>query len=409
MRSKPVFMLQQLPVLLRQPVFLRLVTEARTGTFFPRPAELRGQPAVSQGGFMDLGPSRSLWLRYGVALLTVALAVPLTAFCFTLGHGSSAFFFAAVMISAWYGGFGPGFLTTALSALALDFFFLPPLPALGTGLDEGMRLGVFVVVAFLIGTLAAREKRRREDLQEQGQQKDRFLAVLAHELLSPLSASLNALLLLRLRGTEDLALKEAQDMMGRQLHQMACLINDVLDVSRISAGKLPLHRERIELAEAAARAVETIRPLVDARGHRLELDLPGEGLCLEADPTRLQQILVNLLSNAAKYTEPGGHIRLTAAREGGEIALRVRDSGIGIPPDVLPHVFEPFIQAESGSGGGLGIGLSLVRSLVDMHGGRVTASSPGPGHGSEFVVRLPAPGGPCRAKDHGLRKAARVS
>lgn len=357
---------------------------------------------------MNFRPSRSRWLPYGIALLTVALAVPLTFFFFPVGHSSSALFFAAVIVSAWYGGLGPGFLATALSALALDFFFLPPLYAPDTGMTESVRLGVFVLVSFLISALNAWEKRRREDLREQGQQKDRFLAVLAHELLNPLSASLNALLLQRLSGTDALAVKEAQDVMGRQLQHMARLINDVLDVSRISAGKLPLHKEPIEVAAAVARAVESVRPLVDARGHHLELDLPSEGLCLEADPTRLQQVLVNLLSNAAKYTEPGGRICVAGARQGREIVLRVRDTGIGISPQMLPRVFDLFVQAEDGSQGGLGIGLGLVRSLVEMHGGRVTASSAGPGRGSEFVVRLPAPAGPCQEKDREMRKAALV-
>jgi CheY-like chemotaxis protein/two-component sensor histidine kinase len=171
------------------------------------------------------------------------------------------------------------------------------------------------------------------------------------------------------------------------------LVDDLLDVARIARGKIELQKEVVELTTVVARAVETSRPLIDARKHDLTVSLPAEPVRLEADPARLAQVLINLLNNAAKYTEEGGRIWLTAERERCGVTLRVRDTGVGIPPEVLPHVFGLFTQEERSlarSQGGLGIGLSLVRGLVEMHGGSVEATSPGVGRGSEFTVRLPA-------------------
>jgi CheY-like chemotaxis protein/two-component sensor histidine kinase len=182
-------------------------------------------------------------------------------------------------------------------------------------------------------------------------------------------------------------------MVERQVKHLARLVDDLLDVSRITQGSIRLRKEAVELGTVIERAIEATRPLIDSRAHSLKVQLPTDPIHLEADPTRLEQILANLLNNAAKYTMPGGQIRVTAAVEGGEAVVRVRDNGIGVPPDVLERVFEPFVQSEGSlarSEGGLGIGLTLVRSLVEMHGGSVEAHSPGLGQGSEFVVRLPA-------------------
>jgi CheY-like chemotaxis protein/two-component sensor histidine kinase len=170
------------------------------------------------------------------------------------------------------------------------------------------------------------------------------------------------------------------------------LVDDLLDVSRVMRGKIELRHEPIELADVIARGVETVGPLIELQGHRLELAVPDESLPLNADPVRLGQVVSNLLTNAAKYTEPGGRIRVTAAREGDEVVLGVEDSGIGIPAETLPHVFDLFVQAENAATraqGGLGIGLTLVKNLVELHGGTVAATSAGAGRGSRFVVRLP--------------------
>jgi CheY-like chemotaxis protein/two-component sensor histidine kinase len=181
-------------------------------------------------------------------------------------------------------------------------------------------------------------------------------------------------------------------MMERQLGMMVRLIDDLLDISRITSGKLQLRQELVELASAVRGAVEAARPSIEAQSHELTLTLPPECLYLDADPIRLAQLLSNLLTNAAKYTEKGGHIWLTAERHAGEVRLSVRDTGIGIAAEHLPHVFEMFSQVSSvleRSQGGLGIGLSLVKGLVELHGGRVQAQSDGLGMGSEFIVRLP--------------------
>ena len=184
-------------------------------------------------------------------------------------------------------------------------------------------------------------------------------------------------------------------MMERQLKQMVRLVDDLLDVSRITTGKLELRKERVDLASVLRDAVEASRPLIDRGGHELTVTLPPGPVLLDADPTRLAQVFLNLLNNAAKYSERGGHIRLSVERDGSEVVVSVRDTGIGIPAAHLPHVFEVFVQVDTAwqrAQGGLGIGLSLVKEFVGLHGGRVEAHSDGPGKGSEFVVRLPAAG-----------------
>jgi CheY-like chemotaxis protein len=182
-------------------------------------------------------------------------------------------------------------------------------------------------------------------------------------------------------------------MMERQVQLMARLVDDLLDVSRITRGKIELRKEPIELADVIARAVETARPLIDARKHQLRIDLEAKSLLVEGDMVRLAQVVANLLNNAAKYMAPEGRIWLKAGREGDHVVVRLRDAGIGIAPEMLPQVFDLFTQADhapSLSQGGLGIGLTLVRRLVEMHGGKVEAHSPGLGKGSEFVISLPA-------------------
>jgi PAS domain S-box-containing protein len=240
-------------------------------------------------------------------------------------------------------------------------------------------------------------RERAAELAEADRHKNEFLALLGHELRNPLAPIRNALQVMRLGGTDrPEAGAWVQDMLERQVGHLVRLVDDLLDVSRISQGKLNLQKERVELATVVAQAVETCGPLLVARRHTLDVALGREPVRLEADPTRLAQVVANLLTNAAKYTPEGGHITLTTERDGGEVVLRVRDNGIGIRPDMLPRVFDLFTQAERTlhhSQGGLGIGLTLVKSLVEMHGGTVSAHSAGPGRGSEFVVRLPwAPG-----------------
>jgi PAS domain S-box-containing protein len=243
------------------------------------------------------------------------------------------------------------------------------------------------------------ERRRLEDslrklaadLSEAGRRKDEFLATLAHELRNPLAPIRNALQIIRLSPAPQ-AREQASALMERQLGQMVRLVDDLLDVSRISQGKLELRREQVQLAAVVSSAVDTSRPLIDHLGHDLTVTLPEQPIIVEADFTRLAQVISNLLNNSAKYMERGGHIWLSAERQGSEVLLSVRDSGIGIAPDQLPHIFQMFSQVDSSlerSQGGLGIGLTLVRRLVEMHGGSIEARSEGLGKGAEFVVRLP--------------------
>ena len=235
-------------------------------------------------------------------------------------------------------------------------------------------------------------------LADLDRRKDEFLAMLSHELRNPLAPILNAALLLRLHsnrnrlhGIENPVLQQSATIIERQVGQLARIVDDLLEVSRITTGRIQLHQERISVSVVVENAVATVRSLIDQRKHELTVSLPPQPIWLHADAARLEQVVVNLLTNAAKYTDPGGHISLTVQREGDEAVLRVRDTGVGIAPEILPRIFDLFTQAERSldrSQGGLGIGLALVQRLVELHGGKVTASST-LGQGSEFVVRLP--------------------
>ena len=229
-------------------------------------------------------------------------------------------------------------------------------------------------------------------LREADRRKDEFLATLAHELRNPLAPIHNSLQILKIPTLDAATAEGTRKMLERQVHHLVRLVDDLLDVSRVMRGKIDLRLERVELATVVARAVETVQSLIEARRHELTVRLPPESLLLHADPVRLTQIVANLLTNAAKYTGAKGRIGLTARREGGEAVLQVEDTGIGIAQDMLAKVFELFFQVDhtvTKSQGGLGIGLTLVKKLVEMHHGLVEARSAGLGQGSEFVVRLP--------------------
>jgi signal transduction histidine kinase len=231
-----------------------------------------------------------------------------------------------------------------------------------------------------------------EALKEADRNKDEFLATLAHELRNPLAPIRNAL---HLMGLEQLSTRqhaESREMVRRQVDHMVRLVDDLLDVSRISSGKIALRLEHVDVAEFVARAVETCQPLLDARGVFLEVRLPSRSIAVRGDATRLVQLLGNILHNAAKYTERGGDVRVLVDQEGEQAVIAVRDNGIGIPPEMLPRIFNLFTQArpsDQRGDGGLGIGLALARRLAQMHHGSLTASSDGAGKGSTFVIRLP--------------------
>jgi signal transduction histidine kinase len=235
--------------------------------------------------------------------------------------------------------------------------------------------------------------RQAEELAAADRRKDEFLAVLGHELRNPLAPLQNGLELLALGGSDQALVTHARQVMERQLRHLVRLVDDLLDVARIRSGKIVLEIERVELATMVASAVELARPLIDARSHELHVILPPDILWTNADRIRLPQLLANLLNNAAKYTDEGGNITLSVAQLGTDVVVSVRDTGIGMDREAIGDIFELFAQAAGPAQtvqGGLGVGLSLARSIAELHGGLLTAHSEGLGKGSEFVLRLPA-------------------
>ena len=238
----------------------------------------------------------------------------------------------------------------------------------------------------------SRLKEAEQEAQEEVRRRDLFLATLSHELRNPLGAILNATRVMEREPLAEESVRAARDVVRRQSRQMACLLDDLLDVSRVTQGKIEIRQDVFDLRRTLEDAVQAVRPLVEAREQQLAVMVADNSLCVRGDASRLQQIQVNLLNNASKYTPTGGRIELRVEREENEVVIRVRDSGEGIPPEMLPRVFEMFVQSDASlarSDGGMGVGLTLVRMLVEMHGGTVAAHSDGPGKGSEFVVRLP--------------------
>jgi signal transduction histidine kinase len=241
--------------------------------------------------------------------------------------------------------------------------------------------------------IALDNARLYEKLREEDRRKDEFLAMLAHELRNPLAPISNAVHVLSADQPDPAKLVWAREVIGRQLRQLIRLVDDLLDVARITRGKIDLKIESVEVARVVAAAVETSRPTVDALQHELSVSLPPEPMRIRGDFTRVAQVLANIINNAAKYTDKGGRITVSAAREGAEVVFRIQDSGLGIPRELLSKIFEPFTQIGrtlDRAQGGLGIGLTLAQRLVEMQGGSVSAFSAGPDQGSEFTVRLPA-------------------
>ncbi|OAI46057.1 hypothetical protein AYO44_12045 [Planctomycetaceae bacterium SCGC AG-212-F19] len=319
----------------------------------------------------------------------------------------------AVFLASWYGGFPAGLLATALGVL-LGLAFAPT-PETRTQTPSSYRVPLLVfileglAISFSFGAMhKARRRLVRKQLQLEEENKQRrrveqelvdadrrkndFLATLAHELRNPLAPIAYSLEIMQHAKDDPVAVATAQETVKRQVRQMVRLVDDLLDVSRITRNKVELRKETVELAKVLQSAVETSHPLLAAAGHVLTVTQPAEPIVLDADPIRLAQVFANLLNNAAKYMDRGGKIWLTVERGGREAIVTVRDTGIGIPADMLPRIFEMFAQVDGAlerSQGGLGIGLCLVKWLTEMHGGRVEAQSDGPGQGSAFIVRLP--------------------
>jgi signal transduction histidine kinase len=287
-------------------------------------------------------------------------------------------------------------ISRAVESVALDA------RALAAGAPVTARRSPVTQVATLFESLreASRVQRDKElereravaALREADRRKDEFLAMLAHELRNPLAPLRNAIAVLARTLAAEATQRSAVAMADRQVRQLTRLVDDLLDVSRITQGKIALDRRPLAVSDAVTEAVEAIRPVLEQRGQRIALRLPPNSPVVAADSLRLAQVLENLLSNASKYTDPGGFVEVSVADTGEGVEIRVRDTGIGLPPEQLDRVFDLFTQVESGSDraqGGLGIGLSLVRNLVALHGGQVSAHSDGPGRGACFVVRLP--------------------
>ncbi len=248
-----------------------------------------------------------------------------------------------------------------------------------------------------LSALPVQMQLRVEELASANRRKDEFLAVLSHELRSPLSSIRHAVYLLGSEKSDAPARQRAQALIERQVGRMTRLVEEILEVSQITAGRMQLQRERIDLRVIVGAAIETLESEIHLRHHHLTVSLPDSPVWLQGDPGRLEQVLVNLLGNASKYTDPGGELAVRMHTQDGHASVRVRDSGIGIAADALPHIFDLFKRANEAQArcrAGLGIGLALVRPLVELHGGSVTAFSAGPGRGSEFTVRLPVEGGP---------------
>ncbi len=258
-------------------------------------------------------------------------------------------------------------------------------------------LRMLTLVSAITSALRARRrqyevKRLLEETKLAVEQRDQFLATLAHELRNPLAPIRNSLQIMRMMGCQTPVIAQAQEMMERQVCHMTRLLEDLLDVARISQGKIELRKERINLTSLVTHTVEAIRPLCDEQTHKLSVSLPSTPIWVDGDPTRLEQVLTNLLDNACKYTDRGGKIVIALEKNDSHACVRLSDNGSGIPPEKLPKIFDLFVQAErrlNRSQGGLGIGLTLVKKLVELHGGTVEAASDGPGRGSQFLVRLP--------------------
>lgn len=338
-------------------------------------------------------PRRAFMLaRWALPLATTGAALAVNAAIPGVHEAHAILFLAAVTVSTWYGGVGPGMLATGLSVVLLDYFFVGKIYSIDLGVDVDIELVAFVLAAMLINSLNLKRRRLEAALRLQNRRKSEFMAVLAHELRNFLSPMTPSVAVLASRTEGDTVAERTCRTLERQVVTMSRLVNDLLDTARIEEGKALLAIRTVDLGAIVRQSIEAVRPLLDQRRHRLEASLPEFPLLIEGDATRLEQVFVNLLRNAAQYTEPGGRIIVQVDSRPHEVRVAVRDDGRGLPADLLPRVFDLFAQADAGALGGLGIGLSLVRGLVELHGGRVTAHSDGPGHGSEFAVRLPRPG-----------------
>lgn len=306
------------------------------------------------------------------------------------------------------GGLWPGLFSALIGMVLATYLFWPPYKMFSFDFQQGMLVSnaVFIFDAILVCSsieamhryyhkfveLLDAHKKAEEELRLADQRKDEFLAMLAHELRNPLVPIRNAAHIIGRLGLDEPRIKWAQGVIETQVTHLTRIVDDLLDVSRIVRGKITLKKEDVEFSDLANQVLETARTFVECKGHQIIVNLPTDSVWLDADPVRLSQVLLNLLDNAAKYTPDNGTIWFDASVKGKELEIQVRDNGEGISPDLMNRIFDIFQQGERSADrakGGLGIGLTLVRQMVEMHGGRVEARSDGPGHGSTFIIWLP--------------------
>jgi signal transduction histidine kinase len=337
-------------------------------------------------------PRRTL-VVYSAAFLGIGAATAIRfAFDEVLGeHLMYSVYFLAVSIAAWAGGIRPAMITALLSCILANYIFSDPRGRFHiTDWEELLGLIIFLAVSLLIGVLCEISLRSMERARVAEQQKDDFFAILAHELRNPLAVIHYTNVAELGSGQHDS--RGRTDVIDRQVQQLDQMIGDLMDISQVSRGKFRLEFEPIGVASVVDEALDKVRHLMNERDHELKVELPAENVILWADPLRLQQVITNLLRNAARYTPRGGKIELHIQAEKNGVAFRVRDNGQGIPKEMLSRVFDLHTQVErslESSGTGFGVGLALVRTLVELHGGTVSALSDGPNRGSEFIVRLP--------------------
>jgi signal transduction histidine kinase/CheY-like chemotaxis protein len=366
---------------------------------------------------------RRTWLAYVAPPLAVALAMSVRMVLWPQLFVDATFLpaFAAVLFCAWLGGLGPGLAAMALGGLAMIWWIFQPSGSVviaGTQQQVQIVLYLLFSLAIVLACESLHRVRRRAQtlrgdilaleaaqgqlrvlaahLSEMHRRKDEFLATLAHELRNPLAPMRNSLEVLRLDDSRP-SREQARQTMERQLAHLVRLVDDLLDVSRITRDKLPLRRETIALADVVRNVEESARPQLQGLGHELELQLPDAPVYLHADPVRIAQVLGNLLHNAGKFTPRGGHVRLRAVPGDGTVVITVDDDGIGVRSEQHDHVFEMFRQGDASlerTHGGLGIGLGLARRLVELHGGEIALHSDGPGQGTQVRVCLPVVPGP---------------
>ena len=349
---------------------------------------------------------RSGITRYAVAVLATALALSFR-YLMTPEWGVTLPFitlYPAIAFSAWFGGFGPGILTTGLGALAVAYFWPAHFGGTSTAGDL-LALALFGGVGLFVSSLtralhqarvraerdAEELARAREEADRANHAKDEFLAVVAHELKQPLSAMFPAVALVRRHlGSESAA--QAERILGlldRQLTHLQHIVNDLLDASRVVHGQVTLQTRVVDAMQIMRDAAEVIRPRADEKRQRVTLNLPDIQVVVNGDPVRLQQVFLNVLSNATAYTPAQGNVHVSADVGDRQVVFRVRDSGEGIDVDDLPRIFDLFARAGGRREGGFGIGLAVARGLVELHGGTIQAFSEGPGRGSEFRITLP--------------------